>query len=99
VRFLFFSAWRVGEVRTLQWRDYDRTEQTIRLRPEDSKTKHPRVLPVDSGELAAIIARRLEARRLDCPFIFHRRGRPIGDFREAMGTCLCRAVTLGANRP
>src|SRR5262249_35498643 len=33
VRFLFFSAWRVGEVRTLQWRDYDRHEQTIRLRP------------------------------------------------------------------
>jgi integrase len=35
--FLFWSAWRVGEVRTLQWRDYDRTEQTLRLRPEHSK--------------------------------------------------------------
>jgi integrase len=34
------------------------------------------------GELAAIIARRLEARRLDCPFIFHRDGAPLGDFRK-----------------
>ena len=67
VRFLFFSAWRVGEVRTLQWRDYNRTEQTIRLRPEHSKTKHPRVLPVE-GELAAIIDRRVARRRLDCPY-------------------------------
>jgi integrase len=24
VTFLFFSAWRVGEARTLQWRDYGR---------------------------------------------------------------------------
>jgi integrase len=34
VMFLFFAAWRIGEVRTVQWRDYDRREQTIRLRPE-----------------------------------------------------------------
>jgi integrase len=81
VRFLFWSAWRVGEVRTLQWRDYDRSEQTLRLRPEHSKNTHGRVLPL-VGELAAIIARRLEARRLDCPFIFHRNGAPLGDFRK-----------------
>src|SRR5262245_40842542 len=69
VRFLFWSAWRVGEVRTLQWRDYDRTEQTLRLRPEHSKNTCGRVLPL-VGELANVIARRLEARRLGCPFIF-----------------------------
>ena len=57
VRFLFCSAWRVGEVRTLEWRNYDRTEGAIRLRPERSKTKRGRVLPL-VGELAAIIARR-----------------------------------------
>lgn len=81
VRFLFFSAWRIGEVRTIEWRDYDRSEGAIRLRPEHSKNKHGRVLPV-VGELAGIIERRLKARRLDCSFIFHRNGRPIGDFRK-----------------
>jgi integrase len=81
VTFLFFSAWRVGEVRTLQWRDYDRHEQTIRLRPEHSKNKHGRILPL-VGELAAILDRRVAARRLDCPYIFHRNGQAIGDFRK-----------------
>src|SRR5262249_19168875 len=82
VGFLFCSPWRVGEVRTLEWRDYDRTEGAIRLRPERSKTKHGRVLPL-VGELAAIIARRVDAQRLDCPYIFHNQGRPIGDFRKS----------------
>ena len=87
VRFLFFSAWRVGEVRTLQWRDYDRTEGTLRLRAEHSKNKHARVLPVE-GEIAAVMERRLKARRLDCPYIFHRKGRPVGDFRKLWrGAC------------
>jgi integrase len=92
VRFLFFSAWRVGEVRTLQWRDYDRIELVLRLRPEYSKTKHPRVLPL-VGELAAIIERRLATRRLDCPFIFHRDGEPIGDFRKPWQKA-CAAIGL-----
>jgi integrase len=81
-QFLFFSAWRVGEVRTLQWRDYDRHDQTIRLRPEHGKNKHARLLPL-VGELAAVIDRRLAVRRLDCGFIFHREGEPIGDFRSS----------------
>src|SRR5262249_56240003 len=92
VRFLFCSAWRVGEVRTLEWRDYDRTEGAIRLRPERSKTKHGRVLPL-VGELAAIIARRLDARRLVCPYIFHNKGRSIGDFRKSWRAA-CTAVGL-----
>jgi hypothetical protein len=37
---LFCSAWRVGEVRTLECRDYFAAEGTIRLRPEHSKNKH-----------------------------------------------------------
>jgi integrase len=82
IRFLFFSAWRVGEVRTLEWRDYDRNEGVIRLRPERSKNRYGRVVPVDRGELAAIIARRWQARRLDCPYVFHRNGRRVGDFRK-----------------
>ncbi len=92
VQFLFFSAWRVGEVRTLQWKDYDRSEQTIRLRAANSKNKHGRVLPL-VGELAAVIEHRLSQRRLDCPYIFHRRGKRVGDFRRVWETA-CKAVGL-----
>ena len=92
VSFLFWSAWRVGEARTLEWKDYDRAEEAIRLRPAHSKNKHGRVLPL-VGELASVIARRLKARRLDCPYIFHRQGRPIGDFRKSWQAA-CEAVGL-----
>jgi hypothetical protein len=77
----------------LQWRDYDRHEQTIRLRLEHSKNKHGRVLPL-IGELAAILDRRLAARRLDCPCIFHRDGQAIGDFRKLWQRA-CTAIGLG----
>jgi hypothetical protein len=45
---------------------------------KDAKTGHGRVLALE-GPLRAIIERRLAARRLDSPLIFHRRGSPIGD--------------------
>src|SRR5262245_47199460 len=54
VLFLFFSTWRIGEVRTLEWRDYDPSEGVFRLPPERSKNRHGRVVPVDRGELADI---------------------------------------------
>jgi integrase len=94
VTFLFWSAWRVGEARTLEWRDYDRAEQVIRLRAEQSKNKRDRVLPL-TGELAAVIARRLEERKQhpECRFIFHRDGQRIGDFRKVW-TKACKAAGL-----
>jgi integrase len=81
---------RVGEARTLLWRDYDRPDAVIRLRPEHSKNRHGRLLPVE-GELATIIERRCQARLLDCPFIFHRDGKRIGDFRKVWDRA-CRAL-------
>ena len=47
----------------------------------------------DGGELAAVIDRRLATRRLDCGFIFHRGGEPIGDFREVWKRA-CAAIGL-----
>ena len=67
----------------------DRHEQTIRLRPGHSKNKHGRVLPV-VGALAAVIDRRLAARRLDCPYIFRRDGEAIGEFPEAVAASVHR---------
>jgi integrase len=95
VQFLFFSAWRVNEVRSLEWRDYFAEDGMIRLRPEFSKNKHDRKLPIDRGELAAIVMRRLEARRQhpECPYIFHRDGRRIGDFRKTWKRA-CDAIGL-----
>src|ERR1700691_1616320 len=83
--FLYFSGWRVSEMRTLEWRDVDLSGRELCLRPEVSKNKDGRPLPLRS-ELLEIIQRAHEKRRPDCPFVFHDDGEPIGDFRKAWKT-------------
>ncbi len=82
VTFLYLSGWRLGEMKTLEWRDVDLSGKVVHLRPEISKNKDGRVLPL-SSELLTIMERAHAKRRLDCPFVFHRNGEPIGDFRKA----------------
>lgn len=93
IAFLYLSGWRVGEMKSLEWRDVDLDGHAVRLRPEQSKNATGRVLPL-SGELAAVMARAQAARRLDCPFVFHDAGRPILDFRGAWAAA-CGKAGLG----
>jgi integrase len=94
VGFLYYSGWRVREMRKIQWKHLDPSGKSLRLPPELSKNKKSRLLPL-TGELAAIIQRARAKRRLDCPCIFHHSGKPIGDFRKAWHTA-CGAVGLGS---
>ncbi len=80
-RFCTLSGWRVGEAKSLEWCDVDLAGGVIRLRPEVSKTKDGRILPL-TGELAELIERAQANRRLDCPFVFNVSGKPIKDFRD-----------------
>ncbi len=82
VAFLYYSGWRVSEMRGLEWRDVDLRGRVVRLRPELSKNKDGRVLPLP-GELLDIIERAAARRRLDCPHVFHVDGRRLRDFRES----------------
>lgn len=93
VAFLYRSGWRVSEMRALEWRDVDKDGRTLRLRPEISKNKKGRVLPL-RGELMEILARARENRRLDCTRIFHDNGERVGDFRKAWHNA-CVAAGLG----
>ena len=88
VTFLYYSGWRVGEMRAFEWRDVDLTGKVVRLRPEISKNKDGRLLPL-SGELLEIIVKANEQRRPDVPFVFHVNGQPIGSFRKAWKTACC----------
>jgi integrase len=94
VSFLYFSGWRDGEMKHLEWRNVDFEGRVIRLPSTKSKNKKGRLLPL-SGELAEIIERAHINRRLDCPFVFHRDGRQIKDYRIAWNTARHK---VGLNR-
>lgn len=101
-RFGYGSGWRKGEVQRLTWPDVDRAAGRIMLRREHSKNGEPRVLPL-VGELAGLIERRWIAREYEtpggttalAPFVFHRDGQPIGDFRKAWATACDTAGVVG----
>jgi len=93
ITFLYLSGWRLGEMKTLEWRDVDIAGQVVRLRPAISKNKDGQVLPL-SGELLEIIVRASANRRLDCPFVFHLDGQPVGDFKRSWATA-CKTAGVG----
>ena len=93
VSFLYLSGWRVGEMRALEWRDVDLDAHEIRLRPENSKNKTGRILPL-TGELLEIVQRAWSQRSPVCLFVFQRSGRSIGDFRKPWKSA-CSQAGLG----
>jgi integrase len=93
VTFLYLSGWRVSEMRLLEWRDVDLTGNVVRLRPEISKNKDGRVLPLHD-ELLDVIGRAQAKRTLECPFVFHLKGKPVEDFRKAWKAA-CKEAQLG----
>src|SRR5216683_981975 len=94
VTFLYLSGWRVSEMRTLEWRDVDLPGRELCLRPEVSKNKDGRPLPL-RVELLEIIHRAHENHRPDCPYVFNDDGEPIGDFRKAWKTACKKAGLSG----
>jgi integrase len=72
---------RPDEMRALTWAAFDRETWTLRLHARDAKTRHGRALALEQ-DLRKIIERRLRARRLNCPLIFHRGGQRVGEFRK-----------------
>jgi integrase len=97
-RFAYLTGWRKGEVQTLAWSDVDRAHRRITLRRAHSKNGDPRVLTL-VDDLTALIERRWAAREYPTadhgrglsPFVFHRGGQPIGDFRKAWATACSTA--------
>jgi integrase len=85
---------RKGEIAKLTWEAFDREAWTITLAAKDAKTRKPRTLAVE-GPLRAIVERRIAARRLDCPLVFHRSGEPVREFRKAWATATKRAGLSG----
>lgn len=95
VQFLYASAWRSSEAATLEWSKVDLHDWVIRLARKNSKNKKPRTL-VLVGDLKDIIERRLAKRLPDCPFVFHRNGKPVKSFRRAYKSACEKAGLTGS---
>jgi integrase len=80
VTFAYHSGWRKTEILELTWDRVDLKEGVVRIDPGEAKNEEGRELYL-SGELLTEIQTLHGNRRLDCPFVFHRDGIPIKDFR------------------
>lgn len=104
--FLEWSAWtgmRPNESRQLTWASVDREARTLALPAQAAKTRRGRTLALE-GPLWTVIERRLAARRLGCPLVFHRvargeAGRPVRDVRKAFASALKAAELPTTLRP
>lgn len=90
--FAYITGMRKGEVQSLKWQNV--SGDTITLRAEDSKNGEGRTIVLE-GELAEVIERRREARKVRdkegnlvmlSEYVFHLKGEPIGSFRKSWAT-------------
>lgn len=93
-RFAFLTGWRRGEVVGLEWCHVDLGDRTVTLPSERSKNYRARTIGL-SGSLLALIEEQRALRRIDCAYVFHCGGRPLGDFRRAWQTACREAGVAG----
>lgn len=94
ITWAFWTGMRRGEIARLTWAGFDMESSTLILPGRSAKNGRPRKLVLE-GVYRDIIARRLSARRLDCPFIFHRHGKPMGAFRKTWAHACKQAGVSG----
>lgn len=109
VRFLYFSGWRKGEGSGLTWSQVDWDDATyqeedrepipgpnacFRIGEAQTKGRKAREFPItDFAELRELLLARWRVR--DGLRVFHRHGKPVGDFRKVWGTACTRAGIPG----
>lgn len=106
IQFGYLTGWRVkSEVLPLQWPQIDFAHGTVRLEPNSTKNDEGRVFPFAAlPELASLLARQRDYTReveraigAVIPWVFHRGGRPIRDYRGAWKNACYRAAVEQRN--
>jgi integrase len=102
VTFAYYTGWRKQEILSLKWNQVDLNARTVRLEPGTTKNDKGRLIVLD-GELLETMQAQWEKRKvaeipgqsptLLCPFVFHRSGNPIRDFRDSWATA-CKSTGL-----
>jgi len=90
VTFGFHSGWRKGEILSLTWDRVDLEQGIVRLDPGETKNEEGRTLYMNE-ELLNEIHNLQSKRRLGCPYVFHRDGKPIRSFRKSWDRACIKA--------
>ena len=107
VTFAYLTGWRIRtEIQNLTWRQVDMNEGIVRLEPGSTKNEEGRVLPFavlpelrELLELQRQDTTQLELERgAIVPWVFHRNGHPIIDFRKAWSNA-CSAAGVAKRIP
>jgi integrase len=80
VMFAYKTGWRKKEILGLKWDRVNLKDRLVILTPDETKNKSPRSLYL-TDELLDLLRKQNLRRMKDCPFVFHRNGKPILDFR------------------
>jgi integrase len=92
VTFGYHSGWRKNEILSLTWDKVDLKQGIARLDPGETKNNEARTFYMDE-ELLKEMRTLHSKRRLGCPYVFHRNGEPIKDFRWTWNS-RCRQAGL-----
>lgn len=96
----FNTGMRLGEIRTLEWKDIDRKAGIIRLPKEKTKTRSDRVIPINHHVKEALS---LVTRALHHDFVFTYKGEPIkgrGGLKRSIQTAYKNAgIPYGMGTP
>jgi integrase len=92
VTFGYKTGWRKSEILGLTWGHVDFEERVVRLEADETKNKEGRVVYLDD-ELLKLLRIQWLRRRKDCPFVFHRAGKRIKDFRGSWQNA-CKEVDM-----
>jgi integrase len=107
VTFAYLTGWRIRtEIQSLTWRQVDMDEGIVRLEPGSTKNEEGRVLPFAVlPELRELLeVQRQDTTQLELergaivPWVFHRNGQPIIDFRKAWANA-CTAAGVAKRIP
>ena len=82
VTFAYNTGWRRSEVLNLTWRSVDLKEGMVRLDPGETKNDEGRAVYLDD-ELLDVMEDLQRKKVFGCPYVFHRNGSQIRDFRSA----------------
>jgi integrase len=87
VTFAYYFGWRREEILGLTWERVDMAQGIVRLEPGETKNDEGRTLYLND-ELMAMMQGLHSVRRLGCPYVFHRDGKKIGEFRKTWEAAL-----------